>query len=129
SDPFEPLPPSSSRLSTPAPPPQRVLAVEIPLPSLRPLAFRIFTKKHGLTLKSEALQLLCQFIGRKCGADWRDGAGEKMLDEIARGWKRAEGPCGVLVEGGEALKAVLKAVEVGGNGPSEVQRRMLELRV
>ncbi|RPA74374.1 hypothetical protein BJ508DRAFT_418663 [Ascobolus immersus RN42] len=129
SDPFEPLPPSSSRQSTPAPQTPRVLAVEIPLPSLRPLAFRIFTKKHGLTLKSEALQLLCQFIGRKCGVDWREGAGEKMLDEIARGWKRAEGPSGVLVEGGDALKAVLKAVEVGGNGPNEVQRRMLELRV
>lgn len=52
-----------------------------------------------------------------------------MLDEIARGWKRAEGPSGVLVDGGEALKAVLKAVEVGGGGPAEVQRRMLELRV
>jgi DNA polymerase epsilon subunit 2 len=109
SDPFVPLPPSSSIRSA-AP---RVLAVEIPISILRPIAFRVFTKKHNLTLKSDALALLCQFVGRKCGAEWRDtGAGEKLLDEVARRWKRTEAAGKILVDGGEALKTVLKSLDV-----------------
>ncbi|KAI5844374.1 DNA polymerase alpha/epsilon subunit B-domain-containing protein [Morchella snyderi] len=109
SDPFEPLPPSSSRAAPPTP---RILAVEIPPSVLRPVAFRVFTKKHNLTLKSDALALLCALVGRRCGADWRDsGTGERLLDEVARGWRRAEGAQGVLVDGGEALKSVIRALE------------------
>lgn len=111
SDPFEPLPPSS-RAQAP-----RILAVEIQPNVLRPVAFRVFTKKHNLTLKSDALTLLCSFIGRRCGADWRNsGAGEKLLDEIARQWKRNEGASGILVDGGEGLKSVLRGLEVPGGG-------------
>lgn len=124
SDPFAPLPPSSLPA---APPPRlqkptntttpRTLAAEISPSALRPLAFRIFTKKHNLTLKSDALTLLCAFIGRRCGSDWRDsGSGEKLLDETARSWKRSSGPGAILVDGGETLKAVLKALEVPGGG-------------
>lgn len=77
----------------------------------------MFTKKHNLTLKSDALTLLCSFIGRRCGADWRNsGAGEKLLDEIARQWKRNEGASGILVDGGEGLKSVLRGLEVPGGG-------------
>ncbi|KAI5807499.1 DNA polymerase alpha/epsilon subunit B-domain-containing protein [Peziza echinospora] len=120
SDPFDQLPQSSA---APRPRPQtsagavapapRILAVEISPSALRPLAFRVFTKKHNLTLKSDALALLCQFIGRRCGSEWRDsGAGEKLLDEIARTWKRNEGPGGILVDGGDSLKTILKGLEV-----------------
>lgn len=121
SDPFEQLPASSAptRPRPQHPPPHapaqapRILAVEISPSALRPLAFRVFTKKHNLTLKSDALALLCQFIGRRCGSEWRDsGAGEKLLDEIARTWKRNEGPGGILVDGGDALKTILKGLEV-----------------
>ncbi|KAF8468790.1 DNA polymerase alpha/epsilon subunit B-domain-containing protein [Kalaharituber pfeilii] len=130
SDPFVPLS-SSSIPHRPRPPPAaipttkpaapRILAADIPPSALRPLAFRIFTKKHNLTLKSDALALLCTFIGRRCGSEWRDsGSGEKLLDEIARIWKRNEGPAGILVDGGDALKSVLKGLEVpnagGGKG-------------
>lgn len=111
SDPFEPLPRSVRGSPAPAPAP-RLLAVDIPLSVLRPIAFRIFTKKHNLTLKSDALSLLCQFVGRRCGAEWRDsGAGEKLLDEVARRWKRTEAPGKVLVDGGEVLKTVLKGMD------------------
>ena len=113
SDPFEPLP--RSFRGSPAPPPAapRLLAVDIPISKLRPIAFRVFTKKHNLTLKSDALVLLCQFIGRHCGAEWRDsGSGDKMLDEVARRWKRAEAPGKLLVDGGETLKSVLKGMDV-----------------
>lgn len=122
SDPFVPLPssniPHRPRPQHTAP---RILAVEIPPSALRPLAFRVFTKKHNLTLKSDALTLLCSFIGRRCGAEWRDsGSGEKLLDEIARTWKRNEGPSGILVDGGDVLKSILKGLDVphgsGGAG-------------
>ncbi|RVD82540.1 uncharacterized protein DFL_006962 [Arthrobotrys flagrans] len=126
SDPFHPL--NSSQFPAPrpreAPPrgqptrpaaPPRILAVDIPPSSLRPLAFRIFTKKHNLTLKSEALALLCSFIGRKCGADWKtSGSAEKLLEEVARTWKRNEGAAAILVDGNEALKAVIRDLEVEG---------------
>ncbi|KAK6520582.1 DNA-directed DNA polymerase epsilon, subunit B [Arthrobotrys conoides] len=131
SDPFHPL--NSSQFPAPrpreAPPrgqptrpaaPPRVLAVEIPPSSLRPLAFRIFTKKHNLTLKSEALALLCSFIGRKCGTDWKtSGSAEKLLEEVARTWKRNEGAAAILVDGNEALKAVIRDLEVEGPGANK----------
>ncbi|KAF3914960.1 hypothetical protein ABW20_dc0110220 [Dactylellina cionopaga] len=135
SDPFLPL--NSSQFPAPrpreAPPkgqatriaaPPRILAVDIPPASLRPLAFRIFTKKHNLTLKSEALALLCSFIGRKCGADWKtSGSAEKLLEEVARTWKRNEGSSAILVDGNEALKTVIRDLEV--EGPSAVKANLL----
>ncbi|KAF3215654.1 DNA-directed DNA polymerase epsilon, subunit B [Orbilia oligospora] len=135
SDPFHPL--NSSQFPAPrpreAPPrgqptrpaaPPRILAVDIPASSLRPLAFRIFTKKHNLTLKSEALALLCSFIGRKCGADWKtSGSAEKLLEEVARTWKRNEGAAAILVDGSEALKAVIRDLEV--EGPSANKSSLL----
>ncbi|EPS37921.1 hypothetical protein H072_8368 [Dactylellina haptotyla CBS 200.50] len=131
SDPFMPL--NSSQFPAPrtreAPPkgqasrptaPPRVLAVDIPPSSLRPLAFRIFTKKHNLTLKSEALSLLCSFIGRKCGADWKtSGSAERLLEEVARTWKRNEGAAAILVDGNEALRTVIKDLEVEGPGANK----------
>ncbi|KAK6360570.1 DNA-directed DNA polymerase epsilon, subunit B [Orbilia blumenaviensis] len=131
SDPFHPL--NSSQFPAPrareAPPrgqpnrpaaPPRILAVDIPASSLRPLAFRIFTKKHNLTLKSEALALLCSFIGRKCGADWKtSGSAEKLLEEVARTWKRNEGAAAILVDGNDALKAVIRDLEVEGSGANK----------
>ena len=102
-----------------------MLAVEIPPSTLRPIAFRVFTKKHNLTLKSDALTLLCAFVGRKCGADWRDtGAGEKLLDEVARQWKRSEGAGKILVDGGAGLKNVLKALDMGSGERKEGLKRV-----
>jgi DNA polymerase epsilon subunit 2 len=93
SDPFQPLPssilnrqPQQQRQASPT----TFLPVQIELSHFRPIAFRIFTKKHNLTLKSDALALLAEYIGRKCGSEWRV-LGEPILDEIARAWTRAEG--------------------------------------
>jgi DNA polymerase epsilon subunit 2 len=99
SDPFQPVPSSilnrqtqlahskhAARQQSPA----TFLPVEIELSHFRPVAFRVFTKKHNLTLKSDALAVLAEYIGRKCGSEWRV-AGEPILDEIARAWARAEG--------------------------------------
>ncbi|KAH8726371.1 DNA polymerase epsilon subunit B, partial [Phaeosphaeriaceae sp. PMI808] len=94
-----------------------VLPILLPPPTLRPLAFRTFTKKHNLTLTSSALQALASFIGKHCGSGWREeGLAEKVLEEVAKSWKKCGGQ--VIVEGdNEILRSILKTLEgtmVGG---------------
>lgn len=97
----------------PAPAKAAVLPILLPPATLRPLAFRTFTKKHGLTLTSSALLELATFIGRHCGSKWREeGLAEKVLEEVARTWKNRNG--GVIVEGtSPELTDILKTL--GGN--------------
>lgn len=117
--PAHPFPPQGQR---PAPPPPvfkpqvaTVLPIALPPPTLRPLAFRTFTKKHNLTLNSSALSALATFIGRHCGSGWREeGTGERVLDEVAKIWKAENGP--VIVENGDKLKTVLKTLEGSMSG-------------
>ena len=83
-----------------------ILAVRLAPPTLRPVAFRTFTKKHNLTLQASALAALAAFIGTHCGTGWREeGTGEKVLEEVARLWKAENG--GVIVEDGKRLKGIL----------------------
>ncbi|KAH3940897.1 hypothetical protein HBH53_210640 [Parastagonospora nodorum] len=134
--PANPIPSSSPAFGTPAHPinPRRVTAIRappalqpvskatvlpilLPPPTLRPLAFRTFTKKHNLTLTSSALQALATFIGKHCGSGWREeGLAEKVLEEVAKSWKKCGGQ--VIVEGdNETLKGILRTLEgsmVGG---------------
>ncbi len=106
-----------------------ILPILLPPATLRPLAFRTFTKKHSLTLTSSALQELASFIGRHCGSGWREeGLAEKVLEEVARSWKNRNG--GVIVDGASAeLKDILKTLEgnmSGGkiiNGPRGLSRQ------
>lgn len=119
--PLNAIPSSSPAFATPAHPirPFRVTAptqasilpILLPPATLRPLAFRTFTKKHSLTLTSSALQVLATFIGRHCGTEWREaGLAERVLEEVAKGWKNRNG--GVIVEGnGNVLKDILKDLE------------------
>lgn len=59
-------------------------------------------------------------MGRRCGAEWRDsGAGEKLLDEVARRWKRSEAAGKILVDGGDVLKGVLKGMDVPAGGAND----------
>lgn len=133
--PENPIPSSSPAFGTPAHPinPRRtapirappalkpavratVLPIELPPATLRPLAFRTFTKKHNLTLTSSALAALASFIGKHCGSGWREeGLAEKVLEEVAKSWKKGSGQ--VIVEGdGETLKNILKALEGSMSG-------------
>ncbi|KAI0394074.1 DNA polymerase epsilon subunit B [Xylariaceae sp. FL0594] len=110
-----------------------ILPILLPPATLRPLAFRTFTKKHSLTLTSTALQELASFIGRHCGAGWREeGLAEKVLEEVARSWKNRNG--GVIVDGGsQELKDILKTLEgnmTGGRimaGPDAGRKSSLAL--
>ncbi|PBP22251.1 DNA polymerase alpha/epsilon subunit B [Diplocarpon rosae] len=88
-----------------------ILPIILPPATLRPLAFRTFTKKHSLTLTSSALQVIATFIGRHCGTGWREeGLAERVLEEVAKSWKNRNG--GVIVDGeGTGLKEILKNLE------------------
>ncbi|KAF2773612.1 hypothetical protein EJ03DRAFT_102192 [Teratosphaeria nubilosa] len=117
--PLHPLPPTEQ--PRPPPPPAfkpaiaTILPILLPPPTLRPLAFRTFTKKHNLTLNSSALQTLATFIGRHCGSGWREeGTGEKVLEETAKLWKAESGD--VIVEDGPRLKGILKTLEGSMSG-------------
>lgn len=89
-----------------------VLPVLIPPALLRPLAFRTFTRKHDLTISSNTLQTLAAFVGKNCGSRWRDdGLAERLLDEVAKLWRKNGG--GVIVEegNGTSIKAILQIME------------------
>ncbi|KAF2973501.1 hypothetical protein GQX73_g227 [Xylaria multiplex] len=123
---LNPIPSSSPAFGTPAHtlkpfsigPPSKatILPILLPPATLRPLAFRTFTKKHSLTLASTALQELATFIGRHCGSGWREeGLAEKVLEEVARSWKNRNG--GVIVDGNSPeLKDILKTLEGNMSG-------------
>jgi DNA polymerase epsilon subunit 2 len=134
--PANPIPSSSPAFATPAHPirpfnaaavPTRgsILPILLPPATLRPLAFRTFTKKHSLTLTSSALQVLATFVGRQCGTGWREeGLAERVLEEVARSWKNQNG--GVIVDGeGDGLKEILKNLEGSMSGGRIVQPREL----
>ncbi|KAH7058836.1 DNA polymerase epsilon subunit B [Macrophomina phaseolina] len=107
----------------PAPPALKptVLPIILPPATLRPLAFRTFTKKHNLTLTSSALASLATFIGRHCGSGWREeGLAERVLEEVARAWKKGGGQ--VIVDGeGPLLKNILKTLEGCMSGGRVIQ--------
>ena len=120
------IPSSSPAFSTPVhpirisknPEPSKpsILPIVLPPTTLRPLAFRTFTKKHSLTLTSSGLQALATFIGKHCGSGWREeGLAEKVLDEAAKSWKKNVG--GVIVPGeGNELKRILRNLEQSMSG-------------
>lgn len=85
------------------------LAVRIEPSQLRPLAFRVFTKKYNLTLKSDALKVLANHIGTKCGQSWRSSC-EPVLDEIAKSWKRTQDAEPIVSEAG--LVPIIKSLDV-----------------
>ncbi|KAI5860299.1 DNA polymerase alpha/epsilon subunit B-domain-containing protein [Durotheca rogersii] len=129
------IPSSSPAFGTPAHTPKpfaitpatkaTILPILLPPATLRPLAFRTFTKKHSLTLTSSALQELATFIGRHCGSGWREeGLAEKVLEEVAKSWKNRNG--GVIVDGASTeLKDILKTLEGNMSGGRIVTAREL----
>lgn len=87
----------------------KFLAVKIEPSQLRPIAFRVFTKKYNLTLKSDALKALAAHIGVKCGQSWR-ATSEPILDEIAKSWKRTLDSEPIVTEAG--LLPIIKSLDV-----------------
>ncbi|KKY23015.1 putative dna polymerase epsilon subunit [Phaeomoniella chlamydospora] len=102
-----------SKLKFQAPKPSStILPVILPPQTLRPIAFRTITKKHNLTLTSPALAQLATFVGKFCGSGWREeGLAERVLDDVAKTWKRNGG--GILLEDGKdkVLTRLLRSLE------------------
>lgn len=106
-----------SKSNAPTAKPLSILPVLLPPSTLRPVAFRTFTRKHNLTISSSALQSLAVFVGKNCGSGWREeGLAERVLDEVAKSWKKSGG--GVIVEEGKgaSLKAILQILESSMSG-------------
>jgi DNA polymerase epsilon subunit 2 len=105
--------PAQRTVPIPAPnfKPPTVLSIILPPTTLRPLAFRTFTKKYNLTISTTALASLASFVGKHCGARWKDdGLAEGVLEEVARMWKKQSNA--PIVDGdGAALRLILKSVE------------------
>ncbi|KAL9057766.1 MAG: hypothetical protein Q9162_002107 [Coniocarpon cinnabarinum] len=102
-----------------------ILPILLPPQTLRPIAFRTFTKKHNLTLTASSLATLATFIGKHCGSAWREeGLAEGVLEEAARQWKKSEGA--VIVDSEKdngRLRDILRVIEgglVGGKVTSGV---------
>lgn len=85
-----------------------VLPIQLQPLSLRPLAYRILSKKHGLNIKSDALKTLADYVGRKFGIEWKAPKSQLLLDEVARLWKEHER--GIFLDA-EGLSDVLKEIE------------------
>jgi DNA polymerase epsilon subunit 2 len=110
--PVHPINPRDKRIPPPAfrPSIPTILPILLPPASLRSVAFRVFTKKHNLTLSSPALQSLATFVGKHCGSAWRErGTAEGVLEEVAKAWKSSSGP--LIVNDGSLLKNILKTLE------------------
>lgn len=87
-----------------------VLEVEISPQLLRPLAYRILSKKYGLNIKSDGLLELSKFIGRTFGIEWKHSAETlKTLESFATIWR--EQGRGIFVNGqgvDEVTKEIVK---------------------
>ncbi|KOG96457.1 DNA polymerase epsilon noncatalytic subunit [Saccharomyces eubayanus] len=68
-----------------------VLPVKIQPPLLRPLAYRVLSRKYGLSIKSDGLSALAEFVGTNIGTNWRQGSATiRFLEQFATVWKQQE---------------------------------------
>lgn len=94
-----------------------VLPIILPASTLRPVAFRVLSKKHNLTVTSSGLNSLAAFIGKYCGCAWREeGLAELVLEEFARAWKLSA--TGSIVDDGSnlTLQAILNSLSSNMKG-------------
>ncbi|KAI5961857.1 DPB2 [Candida pseudojiufengensis] len=81
------------------------LPIQLQPSNLRPIVFRILTKKHGLNVNSEALSILTETISLKFGFNWKSIQSNNFLEEIAKYWKLEDR--GIFIDG-NGLKDILK---------------------
>ncbi|RCK66051.1 DNA polymerase epsilon subunit B [Candida viswanathii] len=81
------------------------LPIKLRPANLRPIAFRIFSKKHGLNVNTEALAVLTDVISYKFGTDWKSVRSQQYLEEIAKIWKVEDR--GLFIDA-DGLKQIVK---------------------
>lgn len=68
-----------------------VLPAKIQPAHLRPLAYRILSKKYGLSIKSDGLTALANIIGSRFGTNWKKNPDTlRFLEEFAQVWKQQD---------------------------------------
>ncbi|CCH61141.1 hypothetical protein TBLA_0E00800 [Henningerozyma blattae CBS 6284] len=113
-----------------------VLPAKVPPNLVRPLAYRILSKKHGLNIKSNGLNELSKNIGIYFGMDWkRNPKMFEFLEIFAQVWKEQErglfvddvGVKGVITEMKEREKVELNRLDVQKNSRQKNVLNMLDL--
>ncbi|SMN19834.1 similar to Saccharomyces cerevisiae YPR175W DPB2 Second largest subunit of DNA polymerase II (DNA polymerase epsilon), required for normal yeast chromosomal replication [Maudiozyma saulgeensis] len=85
------------------------LPVQIQPAHLRPLAYRTLSKKFGLSIKSDGLTALAQFIGQNFSIDWKKNPETiKFLENFATVWKQQER--GLFVDS-EGVQQVINEIQ------------------
>ncbi|QLQ78631.1 hypothetical protein HG537_0A08790 [Torulaspora globosa] len=68
-----------------------VLPVKIDPPLLRPIAYRVLSKKYGLNIKSDGLVALADVVGSMFGMHWKRNADTvRFLETFALVWRQQE---------------------------------------
>lgn len=101
------------RMSAPA-----SLPVKIVPSIIRPIAYRILSKKHGLNIQTDALSVLTDAIALKFGAEWKGPKCQQFLEEIAKLWKQQDR--GIFIDG-PGLTQVVKELSKDKEVPRAVE--------
>lgn len=97
------------------------LPIKLQPSNLRPIAYRILSKKHGLNIKTDALSTLTEVVSYNFGFDWKGPKAQQFLEEIGKAWKQENR--GLFIDG-PGLKQVIKEVNknFGNDDPIKATR-------
>lgn len=99
-----------------------LLPVRLQPSNIRPIAYRIISKKHGLNIQSDALVVLTDTISQRFGAGWRDAKSQQFLEDVAKAWKQQDR--GLFLDGPgliQVLKELTKDPSIR-NGDSDAAK-------
>ncbi|GAV48628.1 hypothetical protein ZYGR_0N00320 [Zygosaccharomyces rouxii] len=99
-----------------------VLPVKISPPLLRPMAYRVLSKKYGLNIKSDGLAALAEFVGNTFGMDWKKSSESvQFLESFASVWRQQER--GLFVDRQGVLEVINEIKERQKTNREEVQQQ------
>ncbi|CEP64679.1 DNA polymerase epsilon noncatalytic subunit LALA0_S13e00496g [Lachancea lanzarotensis] len=100
------------------------LPVKIAPGLLRPLAYRVLSKKYGLNIKSDGLAALADYIGTRFGSNWRkDSATFQFLEQFAAIWEQQER--GLFIDKNGVDEVIREVKERSGSTASRVPKQDL----
>ncbi|QBM87365.1 DNA polymerase epsilon subunit 2 [Metschnikowia aff. pulcherrima] len=86
-----------------------LLPVKLQPSNVRPIAYRVLSKKHGLNIQSDALLVLTELFSTRFGAEWRGPLGQQFLEDFAKLWKKQDR--GLFIDGpgcSQVIKEITK---------------------
>lgn len=87
--------------------------------NVRPLAYRILSKKHGLNVKTDALGVLAELIGHRFGLDWKGAQSQQFMEDIAKAWKSEDR--GLFIDG-QGLRFVVREMSKSATSSAAASR-------